>query len=76
MNEQHIKNKFGEVLRGLRTAQNLSQEQLALTSGLDRTYISMLERGKRQPSIMTIFTLAKTLEIAPSEIVKLVEPSS
>ena len=76
MNEQHIKNKFGEVLRGLRTAQNISQEQLALNSGLDRPYISMLERGKRQPSLMTIFTLASTLKILPSEMVKLVEPSN
>lgn len=73
MNEQHIKKKFGEILRSLRTAQNLSQEQLALNSGLDRTYISMLERGKRQPSLTTIFTLAETLEILPSKIVKLVE---
>jgi len=76
MKEQCIKNKFGEVLRELRTAQNLSQEKLALNSGLDRTYISMLERGKRQPSLTTIFALSNTLKTLPSNMVKLVESSS
>jgi transcriptional regulator with XRE-family HTH domain len=75
MDEQQIKNRFGKVLRELRTKQGLSQEQLALDSGLDRTYISMLERGKRQPSLTTIFAIAENLNIAPSKIVRLVESS-
>jgi transcriptional regulator with XRE-family HTH domain len=73
MDEQQIKNRFGEVLRALRTKQGLSQEQLALDSGLDRSYISMLERGKRQPSLTTIFVIAENLNVAPSKIVRLVE---
>ena len=64
---------FGEVLKQNRNAQSLSQEELAHLSDLDRTYISMLERGKRQPSLKTIFLLASTLNILPSEIMIKVE---
>ena len=64
---------FGLVVRSLRKKRNLSQEKLADLCGLDRTYISLLERGLRQPSIATIFSLATALAITPSELIKLVE---
>ncbi|UJF27931.1 helix-turn-helix domain-containing protein [Planococcus sp. 107-1] len=64
---------FGIVLKRHRKLKLLSQEQLALKANLDRTYISMLERGLRQPTISTIFTLAKTLEVLPNELIKEVE---
>jgi transcriptional regulator with XRE-family HTH domain len=64
---------FGEVLRELRVDRNLSQERLALDCGLDRTFISMLERGIRQPTISTLFKLAKGLDISASELVVRVE---
>ena len=76
MNEQSIKNKYGEILRDLTTDQGISQEQLALESGLDRTFISMLERGKRQPSLTTIFILSQSLKTRSSEMMKLIEPSN
>lgn len=69
----HIAEAFGGTLRMLRLRKNLSQERLALESGLDRTFISLLERGQRQPSLGTIFVLAAALETRPSEIVALVE---
>ena len=64
---------FGKVLRELREANQLSQEKLAEYCELDRTYISMLERGLRQPTITTIFKLAKALNIAPSQLIEKVE---
>lgn len=64
---------FGQQLRKIREDRKLSQEELAFRSKLDRTYISLLERGKRRPTLNTIFALAAQLGIAPSEIVRSVE---
>lgn len=64
---------FGKVLRELRESNQLSQEKLAEYCELDRTYISMLERGLRQPTITTIFKLAKALKITPSQLIEKVE---
>ena len=64
---------FGNILREYRQSAGYSQEKLALECGLDRTFISMLERGIRQPSIMTLFALSETLKITPSKILRSVE---
>ncbi len=64
---------FGSVLRELREKSNLSQEKLAEFCDLDRTYISLLERGLRQPTITTLFKLSDALNIKPSELVELVD---
>ena len=64
---------FGKVLRELRVAKNISQEKLSEYCDLDRTYISLLERGLRQPTITTVFKLAKALKIQPSALIEKVE---
>ncbi|MCE4564357.1 helix-turn-helix transcriptional regulator [Maribellus sp. CM-23] len=64
---------FGKVIRELREEKKLSQEKLAELCDLDRTYISLLERGLRQPTITTIFKLGKALGISPSKLVEQVE---
>ena len=64
---------FGNVLREMRDVNHISQEKLAEYCDLDRTYISLLERGLRQPTITTIFKLAKALNISPSELIAKVE---
>jgi len=64
---------FGKVLREMRDDNQISQEKLAEYCDLDRTYISLLERGLRQPTITTIFKLAKALNISPSELIAKVE---
>lgn len=64
---------FGMVLRELREKNNLSQEKLAEYCDLDRTYISLLERGLRQPTISTIFKLSEALHLKPSSMVEMVE---
>jgi transcriptional regulator with XRE-family HTH domain len=64
---------FGLVLRELREARGLSQEQLANACDRDRTYVSLLERGRYSPSIRTLFQLAQALEVNASEIIRRVE---
>lgn len=64
---------FGYVLRNLRKTKGLSQEELAYRSGLDRTYISLLERGLRQPSLSSILQLSNPLGVSSSEMVSQVE---
>ncbi|MBI5606601.1 MAG: helix-turn-helix transcriptional regulator [Deltaproteobacteria bacterium] len=67
-NHGSIEELFGNILKQLRNDKNLSQESLGFESGYHRTYISLLERGKKSPSLKTIFQLAKALGIKPSEI--------
>ncbi|WP_342421470.1 helix-turn-helix transcriptional regulator [Paenibacillus sp. FSL E2-0178] len=64
---------FGQVLRTIRKKQKMSQENLAFQSNLDRTYISMLERGVHQPTLNSLLSLAGALNMKASELVKLVE---
>jgi transcriptional regulator with XRE-family HTH domain len=51
----------------------LSQEKLAFATGLDRTYISLLERGLRTPSLYTLMLISKHLDISVSSMVADVE---
>jgi transcriptional regulator with XRE-family HTH domain len=67
---------FGTVLREHRRQRGMSQEALALESDLDRTFISMLERGLRQPSLTTLFSLAAALNTQPSKLVAQTERQS
>jgi len=64
---------FGIVLRELREAAGLTQEQLGFESDLRRTFISVLELGQQQPSLTTVFKLASALRISASDMVRRVE---
>lgn len=66
-------NAFGLALRHFRTRQKISQERLSQESGLDRSYISLLERGIRQPSLTTLLQLAGVLDVSASELILKVE---
>jgi len=65
--------RFGELLKELRVKKGLTQEQLATDCDLDRTYISLLERGERQPTLKTLFAIAEVLGVSASEIVRELE---
>jgi transcriptional regulator with XRE-family HTH domain len=64
---------FGRVLKSLRNAKGISQEKLAELSNLDRSFVSLLERGLRQPSLETLFLIGPPLGVSPSELLRRVE---
>lgn len=68
-----IEKVFGEVLREFRLTKQFTQSELAEKSSLDRTFISLLERGARQPTISTLFKLATALDISTVSIIQEVE---
>lgn len=59
---------YGRALRELRVERNLSQEGLAHKARLDRTYVSGIERGERNPSLMNLLKLAHALGVELSEL--------
>jgi transcriptional regulator with XRE-family HTH domain len=62
--------KFGKALREIRLKKNLSQGDIADKLGVHRSYISGLERGKRNPSLLTIKKMAKAIGVEPEELLK------
>lgn len=61
---------FGSNLRRIRTDRGLSQEALADMAGIDRTYVSALERQLYSVSIDTIEKLADVLEVQPTALLE------
>ena len=57
---------FGRQVQAVRASTDLSQEALAERSGFDRTYISLLERGRRNPSLLTVCRIAGGLGVEPT----------
>ena len=64
---------LGQVLRGLREARGLTQEALALESGYTGYYIRLLERGRKNVTVLALFRLAAILGTPASEILRQVE---
>ena len=60
---------FGSVLRQLRRSAFLTQEELAFKVGLARTYVSLLERGVKSPTLIVFFRLCVVLEQKPDEVI-------
>lgn len=65
--------RYGHAIRKIRTAQGISQEELADLCGLHRTYISDIELGKRNLSLENIERIAIALEISLSKLFEEVE---
>lgn len=68
MNEEKILILFGAHVRHIRQKKDISQEHLAHLSELDRTYISGIERGRRNISLINIMRLASALNVPPAEL--------
>ena len=64
--KQKILNALGYLVRQRRTELGISQEELGLRANLDRTYISGVERGVRNPSLTALVSLADGLGISVS----------
>lgn len=69
MNNKDLK-KLADKIKETRLSKNLTQEELAYKCNFDRTYISMLERAKRNPSYLNLLKLCKGLEIQIYELLK------
>lgn len=65
-----IKKKFGKKVKLLRVEKGWSQEKLALTADLDRTYIPSIEKGERNVSITVIEKIANALNVEIIELLK------
>jgi transcriptional regulator with XRE-family HTH domain len=68
MDKKQYLEQFGLNIRQIRTAKSISQEELAFNAGMDRTYLSGIERGLRNPSLYNIYRLSKSLNIPTSEL--------
>ena len=66
--QQDIKKAFGDRLRALRKQRGLSQEALALSCELDRTYVGGIERGERNVSLINIHRIAEALNLSPRDL--------
>jgi transcriptional regulator with XRE-family HTH domain len=70
VNESQILKLFGKQLQAARNAKSWSQEKLAITAELDRTYVSSVERGHRNISIINVYKLANALGVTPESFFK------
>ena len=64
---EEVQKQFGTRMRALRQQRGISQEELAFSCKLDRTYIGSVERGERNISLVNIHTVAAALGVSPRE---------
>ena len=63
-----IQQRFGKRVRELRESKGISQEELAFSAGMHRTYLGGIERGERNPSLKNISAIAQALQITLAEL--------
>ena len=68
MHSSRVIKRFGASVQRLRNGLGISQEALAERAGLHRTYIADIERGARNPTLLTIKKLAKGLGISGADL--------
>lgn len=66
----------GENVRRIRQDRGLTQEQFAESSGFSQQYLSGLERGRRNPTVLTLFELATALNATPIDLLRAVETTT
>ena len=66
--QRRIKKNFGERLKAIRKAKGLSQPKLSHIIEMDAGWISRMELGKANPSMIIIIKLARALECQPGEL--------
>ncbi len=70
---QFDNNAVGQVIRRHRIQKGLTQEVLSGFAAIARSHLSMIETGRKQPNLETIWRIAEVLEIKPSELVAEIE---
>jgi transcriptional regulator with XRE-family HTH domain len=68
-----IRKRVGQNIARFRKDLGLSQEDLAFDCGIHRTYISGVERGIRNPTVVVLERIARALSVAPSRLLDPVE---
>lgn len=64
---------FGKVLRVVRKEVSMTQEELGHAAEIDRTFVSLMERGERQPTVRVLFRLAAALKLEPVRLIQLTQ---
>ncbi|TFW13334.1 XRE family transcriptional regulator [Massilia arenosa] len=64
-----IRQAFGDRVREVRHAKGLSQEELALRAGVDRSYLGQVERGERNLTLENIYRIAEGLGVPPGGLI-------
>lgn len=72
-NHDQIPLIFGKELKRLRQQFGLSQEKLSELAGVDKSYICLLEQGKRQPTLVILYKLAEALQISLSKLIDILD---
>lgn len=66
---------FGTLIKQARLKARLTQEDLAAKASLTREYVSLLERGKRTPTIEVFIRLVRAVGLSPAEVISEIEKS-
>lgn len=64
---------LGVAIKQARLERKISQEELAHRSGIDRSYMSSIERGQQNPGIASVLRIAKALEMSASKLLGLAQ---
>lgn len=67
---KNIVKRFGKRVREIRLGKNMSQGDIAKILNVHRTYVSSIERGIRNPSLLTMAKIAKALGVSIEELIK------
>ena len=67
---------IGDEIRRARQKVGLSQEKLAFAAGIHRTYVSLLERNVKSPTVATLFRVCRALKVRPSRLIARAERSA
>jgi len=62
--------QLGNTIKSYRNKHKISQEKLADSAGLHRTYIGMIERGEKNPSFLALISISNALNITINELLK------
>ncbi len=69
----NLEEAVGAELRACRERKQISQEQLGFDAGVHRTYVSLIERGVKNPTLGVLFRLCHALDVSPAKFVRSVE---
>ena len=73
MKGKYLALMLGKLLRTSRESAGLTQESLAFQAGVDRSYISQLERDLKSPTVQMFMRLCKAMQVSPSQLIAQLE---